>query len=71
MKNIEDAIALYNFAIKTPIVVHNYTLRVGYSIHQHLQSNPHDYTPSHIILITICGSAKSPLSLFSMARVRK
>lgn len=66
---MEDAIALYNHSLETPITVHNYKLRVGYSIHQHLQSNPHDYTPSHIILITICGSAKAPLSLAELARV--
>lgn len=69
MKNVEDAIALYTYAKANPLIVHNYTLEVGYSIHQHLQSNPHDYTPSHIILITICGSAKAPLTLFEMARV--
>lgn len=69
MKNIEDAKALYTYALETPLVVHNCTLKVGYSIHQHLQSNPHDYTPSHIILITICGSAKAPISLFEMAKV--
>lgn len=69
MENIEDAIALFNHAMETPIVVHNYKLRVGYSIHKSLQSNPHDYTPSHIILITICGSAKSPLSLPELAKV--
>lgn len=69
MKNLDDAIALYNYAMESPLIVHNCTLKVSYSIHQHLQSNPHDYKPSNIILITFCGSAKAPITLFDLANV--
>jgi hypothetical protein len=69
MKKVEDAISLFKYIQSNPIVIRNKPVDVNYSVHQHLQRNPLDYTPSHIILITICGCAKSPINLFQMADV--
>ena len=69
MKSIDDAISLYTYAMSNPLSIRNHLIEVKYSIHPHLQRNPLDYTVSHIILVTICGCEKSPLSLLDMANV--
>ena len=53
MKSIDDAISLYTYAMSNPLSIRNHLIEVKYSIHQHLQRNPLDYTVSHIILVTI------------------
>ena len=63
MKSIDDAISLYTYAMSNPLSIRNHLIEVKYSIHQHLQRNPLDYT------VTICGCEKSPLSLLDMANV--
>jgi hypothetical protein len=69
MKNLDDAIALYEFAKNNSLLLHNSPMNVNYSVHKRLQRNPLDYTPCHILLVTICGCSDFPLSLFQMASV--
>ena len=69
MERLEDAVSLHEYYLTNHCVIRNHPVEVNYSIHQHLQRNPLDYTPSHIILVTMCGCAKSPLSIFEMASV--
>ena len=70
MKNLADAIAFFEYASNNQLFLYKHRIEVKYSIHQHLQRNPLDYTVSHIVLVTICGCDKSPLSLHEMAGVR-
>ena len=69
MKNLDDAIALYEFAKNNSLLLHNSPMNVNYSVHKRLQRNPLDYTPCHILLVTICGCSDFPLSLFQRASV--
>ena len=69
MKNIDDAIRLFEDAKKKQIVLFNAIISVSYSVHKELKQNPMDYTPSNILLVTICGYSQIPFSLNEMASV--
>ena len=71
MKNLDDAIAFFEYSLNNQLFLFHHRIEVKYSIHQHLQRNPLDYTVSHIILVTICGCDKSPLSLQEIAGVSR
>lgn len=69
MDRLEDAVSLYNHYLTEPCIIRNHSVEINYSVHQHLQRNPLDYTPSHILLVTMCGCSKSPFTIFEMADV--
>ena len=69
MKSIDDAIRLYEDARKKQIILFNAIINVSYSVHKVLKQNPMDYTPSNILLVTICGSSQIPFSLIEMTSV--
>lgn len=70
MKSIDAAVRLYDFAKANQLVLSNNKISVSYSVHMHLQRNPLDYTPRHILLVTICGCSEIPFTLFEIAGVR-
>lgn len=69
MKRIDDAIRLYEDAKKKQIILFNAIINVSYSVHKELKQNPMDYTPSNILLVTICGCPQIPFSLTEMTGV--
>ena len=46
MKNLADAVAFFEYASNNQLFLYKHRIEEKYSIHQHLQRNPLDYTVS-------------------------